>query len=614
MSTPPSPVFSLRNLSGASYTGWTRFNLEVPADQIEAFLAVGPRAIPSEGMVLVPAHRDGLDTVTCDLRCSIPSGAEQHLLTESFAPAVFTRGPLPADPIAFFGVPTVAGVPFDLVSCEPDGAAYAIELRMRALGICVTVFARWYPDEPFVLQGELSVVNSDPRDSGTSFLIPMDVDVRFGEAWVQFLGKPVGAPPIVSGTTLADGQGLAFPFIAVWPSHVAGATVEKLQNLSAVINHQIGASGITNLYPSGSPPVPTNAVVTQFMQANYAGAVARLYGWPAGPLGVVARSEDSGEQEDEVFVGGEMLVPEGELVRYLVAFDHLKRPCHFLEADGTQLDRTKHPDLMIFDGRPLWVGRDQLGKPVQPTIVDTHGWWGPDPEHWLLNTLGCAVRTKGSPMLQWILRMQAILYLFSHTTTPRISTTQCFAARAVAWECLAVLDFVRNLRDRALAAEVEARFRARWDLVIKPWLMTFPGDVWDTRTDDARLGAGTRYLAWQNCVCAGTLDLAGEFFAIPEMRESALRGATAMLKLSWKNDASTNRWVSCAQGQTIDGSVDGAANGAAFNESFNYFGMSWAPAVLLRQGKDTSGDATSIWRQLVTEQPSNHWLIPGVPG
>lgn len=597
---PPSSLH-LANYSGGRFTGWKRANLEVG----EA-IASGPLPSPArsaDGFLMVPAHRDGLDLLTVDVRCNLATDGEVPTFDQ---PATFTLGPLPADPLAFFGVPKLSGIPMAVLSCEPDGAAYAIRLRlnMQGIGFVFDVEFPWYPDEPSVIEGELRVTNAGPAAVAT---LPADIMLAFGSALVQFLGQAVGVPALRTGETLASGQCCAFPFVAVWPAHLEGATAQTLQNVNAIVHRQIGADGIENLYPTGSPAFPSQDATIRFVGANLSGAIARLYGWPAGPLGVVARSEDSGDQEDEVFVGSEMHEPEAELLRYVVALSQLKRPCHFLEADGSQLNPDAHPGLMIFDGRPWWTGTDMLGQTRQPTIQETHGWWGPDPEHWLLDTLSVACRSTGSPSLQWGLRNQALLYLFSHTTRPGLSTSQCFAARAIAWECLAVLSFWRNLRDRQLAQRCRDRLVERWNVIHKPWLSqtAYPVGVWDVRVDDGRLGPGPRYLAWQVCACAGALDIAGEFFGMPDMRQKALEGAQRMLAWSWRHNATTGRWETCAQGQSaLDGS------GGNWDESFNFFGMSWAPAVPLRQG--VVDGAAAIWAQLVAQDPTNSWLIPGV--
>jgi hypothetical protein len=600
------PQFTLGNYSGARFTGWKRFNLEV--GEAAASVAAPPVMCSADGkFLLVPAHRDGLDTLAVDVRCDLPPALVVPVTAD--VAASFALGSMPTDPVGYFGVPRLTGAPLALLHCEADGAAYAVRLGITSLFLGLTFEADllWYPDQPFMVYGELRVTNGGPTAVAT---LSADISLAFGPALVQFLGLAVGAPALRAGETLASGQCRAFPFIAVWPDYLEGVSAQTLQNVNAIVHQQIGADGIENLYPTGSPEFPSEADTIRFVGSNLSGAIVRLYGWPAGPLGVAARSEDSGNQEDEVFVGAEMHEPEAELLRYVVALSQLKRPCHFLEADGSQLNPEAHPGLMIFDGRPWWTGTDMLGQARQPTILETHGWWGPDPEHLLLDTLSVALRSTGKPSLQWGLRNQALLYLFSHTTRAGLSTSQAFAARAIAWECLAVLSYWRNLRDRALAQRCRDRFVERWNVIHKPWLSqtTYPTGVWDVRVDDGRLGSGSRYLAWQICACAGALDIAGEFFQMPELRAKALEGASRMLDWSWRLNPATNRWESCAQGQLA---ADGSGADGNWNESFNFFGMSWAPAVLLRQGNGPA-PARAIWAQLLAADQTNAWLMPGV--
>jgi hypothetical protein len=77
------------------------------------------------------------------------------------------------------------------------------------------------------------------------------------------------------------------------------------------------------------------------------------------------------------------------LARYYAALGQLRRPCHHLEDQA---------------------GRDQLGKPRQPTLSETHGWLGPDREHWLQNTVAIALRITGGPALEWEMAAQARLF------------------------------------------------------------------------------------------------------------------------------------------------------------------------------------------------------------
>lgn len=293
-----------------------------------------------------------------------------------------------------------------------------------------------------------------------------------------------------------------------------------------------------------------------------------------------------------------------EQVAYFGALKTLARPCHHLLADGTIVDpTTAEPRLIYWDGVPHWhtgVSPNRLGKSEWPTIEQTHGWAGPDVEHWLLNTTAAASRLYDSRALQWELRHQAFLYFGQWTTTPGWSTTQPYAARAVGWEGIAAVHLWRGLEDRALAERVRTHWQKRANDVILPaWR---DRDIVDIRSNDPRLGPGDWWMPWQHAVGAYGLDLACAQIGPAEGRAVALRVARAVVDLAWVKVG--DRWQSRAQMPVVGESPA--------DESFNYFGCSLAVAVVLRHEPDNER-ARSIWAQLVaTPERGASWLAPGI--
>jgi hypothetical protein len=312
-------------------------------------------------------------------------------------------------------------------------------------------------------------------------------------------------------------------------------------------------------------------------------------------------------------VRGEALLPGGvgaEVIAYLSALKLAARPCHHLEADGRPLDLAAHvsPRLVFWDGRPHWssiVSPDQLGKLAQPTLLETKLWWGPDVEHWLMNTLAAATRLTGSPACQWLLAHQARIYLLQCTTEPGLSTSTVFAARAAGWEGMLAVHLWRELEDRTLAAAVRTRWLDRFQQVIAPSYTNRLQDVWDPRFCDPRLGKGWWYFPWQQAVGAYGIDLACAELGPTSGRQLARAGAEAVLRdaFVWSGDA----WE-CRDAVALEGRYSPIG-------STWLFGLPMAVAVVLRQ-QPTHPTATSIWQQMradATMPWQTSWLAPGMP-
>lgn len=586
----------LANFSVQPFAGWVRANTDTPPTCASGRMGTARFAV---------GQRTGLDTWAIDVHTSLRPGEVWTCDTDSATPEPHAIDPLPADPLAYFGLPTIAGVPLSVVHVSPDGAHYRIDLRARVGPMLVVeLFLLWSPDCPGWAIGTLLVTASNPAVPDLVATVPPGFRLEFGSSLVTIPGLLWGCEIIPAGDTIADGQSRAYPLTIVWPRLVTPTDYS-----SAAALNQILTNGITSLYPGGNPRLRAGASALAWGREHVADAVASLHRWePPRGLGVNPRSGDTGAQEDQVFVGAECMTPDGigcDYVRYLTALAQSRRPCHHYEAGGEPLDLSRHPQLRFWDGRAHWhrgVSPDQLGKPRALTEQESQGWWGPDVEHWLLNTLAVASRITGDRALQRLLEAQARVYLLQWTAEPGLSTSSTYAARAVGWEGIGVVHLWRCLANRALAVAVHDRWLDRLDRVLLPKLSA--SDIWDIRQDDPRLGPGAWWMPWQQSVGAYGLDLAGQTFGRDDARQVALNGALRVLYAAWKLDGGT--WLS-APSRTVS-----QAEPAQFDGSFNLFGMPLAPATILRHNPNHS-TAKEIMAQLIRDAKGGHpWLPPEV--
>ena len=418
-------------------------------------------------------------------------------------------------------------------------------------------------------------------------------------------GDGGGAVLLPAGTVIGDGQARSLPLVLIWRQHLNAAT--EWASAGAAASLSICANGIAKLWPDGNPQPIADPL--GWTRSNWAGAIARLHNWDDGPLGVKKRSGDTGKQEDQVFVGGECIGPASlgaETVRYLVALGQSKRPCHHLEASGLLLDLAKHPKLVIWSGRAHWhtgVSPDQLGKPRALTEIESHGWSGPDREHWLQNTVAIAYRLTGSPALQWQLEAQARLFLLQETVDPKLSTSDFSAERAIGWAGIVAVHLWRSLEDRTLAEQVAQRWRDRVAKVYIPKLGGKAQDVWYPR-NDARLIADTgwsplNFMPYQQALGAYGLDYACRWLGPAEGRTLALRGAKAALR-AWER-LPDGRWKPWSYWGYSSDLTAPFIEGRGAHDGANVW-VWFTPAVcMVRDREPQNEQARMIWQQVVRE-------------
>jgi hypothetical protein len=322
---------------------------------------------------------------------------------------------------------------------------------------------------------------------------------------------------------------------------------------------------------------------------------AHLHSWTAG-LGVRPLSVTTGAQEDQLFPGGEFAWAANLTPRYLAALGQSRRPCHHLESDGRLLRLADHPRLIFWEARPhprAEVSPDRLGKVGSINTALTHGWWGPDEEHLLYNSVAVAYRATGSQALQWQLRHAAVHFLKQpgNKRVPR--------ARAIGYRCLIAPLLWRSLEDRVLAQQVRDEW-VRWmNSDIVPALRT-RGGVWDSFTDP-RLGPGVRWMPWQAAVGAWGMYVASVEFAHPEGKELAQAAAKVVIEQGYaQRDGDT--WIAY---YTV--SKDGGEPTIGASD-WTDFGMPLVLAVAQRENWSSERIA-QLWA-MQQARGSGKWLDP----
>lgn len=591
----------LANYSQHHFAGWKRITVDAKLPY-QAGAGVG-------GIQYRLGRPIGEDAYVVDVYASLAPGQKVEYNLGKFAQIDYSPPLLPLDIVEVVGgMPIVNGVVMPLVGINlADGAGVDAHFRARInRALVVDLWLTWYPSQPYACQGEALVTCSNP---GVADLVERvdSIDLKFGDAVVLPFGGQTGKL-VSTSTTFADGQARAIPLSFIWYRHIKD--IAQFSTAAAMTAFGVGGVGINRLLPGGNPRYPTGFDPIQWAGQKMPESIRRIHTWDVGAVGPNKVSGDTGAQEDQIFVRGESLLHGGqgaELIAYLGALKMANRPCHHRELDGGMLDYNGHksPRLLLWDGRPHWsasVSPDRLGKQGDLSIAAANGWWGPDVEHWLINTLTAAVRLTGSPCCQYLLANHAAIYHFQWTSQPGISTSQTYAARAVGYEAMNVVAMWENLEDRSLAASVKSRWIERFNLVIRP---AYAGkSIYDLRFNDPRLGQGWWWLPWQQSVAAYGLYLAGEKFKITDATAIALRGANEVVNDGIYYDHSQLRWK-CYSALSIDGQYNN-------DNIFWLFGTPLAPAVVnaLTPGVPK---AVASWLQMLTDAVQMNqtaWLVP----
>lgn len=568
----------------------------------------------SDGTMFRVGRRVGLSTWVVDVKCQgLASGPEGK--TWSFEGSTEIKEPLdgpPSNPEEFFGKPMINGIPMQFERASVDGSAWMLQIHGRVGELFhVRVWGLWRPDEPSIMQCECVITASN----GSSVVLMEAASaeglvLQWGTGIVHIPGRGFTTSLVSPFEIFADGVARGFPLQVIWPEHIGTGFDYLFGHLSGLVS----GHGATKLFPQGNPIYAGGFDEKSWVGARFMESIRRLHTFEPPVCGPNIRSADAGEQEDQIFVRGECLLPNGqggEIVAYHSALKLLNRPCHHLERNGLFADEKNHPNCMFWGGRPHFATPDHLGKLQALNVeADTHGWSGPDDEHWLYNTLFAAARLTGSYALQWEMEQQAHLFLFQETLPSQPGkagwfTTNARSARSVGWACLLAVYLVENLENRILAYRVSERIVARIREVYVPTLG--PRPVWDPRLDAPSLGAGWRWMPWQQAVGAYGLHIACTYFGLLEGVSIALDAAKKVM-----SDAIVTQWgrFVTLEVQTVQGDL------STGQDVFWWFGFPLAIATILYYEPDNLR-ARAIWDQMTKETSAGKrtsWMDPTIWG
>lgn len=625
-------IVRIENSSSSPFRGWVRCNIDWEPPAPTGYLTSGGR--------WAVGRQTGLDTRILDLHVELAAGETKVVMLPETPTQPWEMQPLASFDIiaAVGGLPRITGgPPMELVSLIADGAGYLSHWTAR-IGpmLVVKLWCIWYPDQPWLANGEVVVVASNPHVPDLTTTAP-NVRIEFGDALVLLPMRGLG-PIVAAGTQFGDGQGRGTPVTFLWVRHCRDAM--DFASVGAVMNGGVRAVGIKRLLPDGNPLFPANFDPHQWAAQRFGNALRKLSTWEEPVCGPTKQSTVTGAQEEQLFhPGGEAMLPSGvaaATVRYLAALHlYLMRPCHHLEADGSPLNVDAHPNLKFWDSRPHWhagVSPDQLGKPRSLTVAEANNAWGEDTQHALFGTLFGAARLTGSPALQWLLRHRANAYLLQRTLTG--PTAGVWSAREVGYECLFAVQCHLNMEDRAMAARVVDRWRRRMQQIVLP--MVASRDYIAAELD--HWGPGYWYAPWQESLAAYGIDLSCRLLGgVPGGEAAALRIAKRAMADGWVTDGITWRtrplfpvltddasatneerpeWTLpvrdemfpnyMAEDATLEAGLPPATH------DFDRFGMPLCAFTVLRQ-EPTNATARAIWTYLLSDpNGARNWMPPGV--
>lgn len=588
-------MIRIANHSSSPFTGWLTTTVDTPLPYPACLVGTTK---------LVRGRQVGLNLWTVDAHVQL--SARQIIAVDPAAAVSMPMplSPLPLDPLAHFGGwASVGGIPLEIVSLDFYGVTWCLTLRARLGPMLVAkVYMYWRADEPGLITGEATVTASNSSVPDVH-AVAQNLRLKFGNGLTYVVGAGWDSPLVPDGTEFGDGQARTVPFVIGWLRYMT--TPEHWSGMIAAMNLTTCAVGIAKLWPiNGNPRLPTGFDPVTWTQSLWPAAMARIHTWDPAVTGPPPRSEDTGDQGDTVFVAGECMAGVGpEKIAYLSALKMAARPNHYLNEHGIPIE-PEDKDIQFFVSRPHPSTGDLLGKSREITPDDTHGWFGPDSQHWLMNVQTAAFRLTGSRTLQDELEQLARLFLWQQvlpSVHPQWFTAGFDSDRSAGWTMIAAVHLWFNLTDRTLAQKVKDRAIARINEV---YLQKFGDeDIWDIRTNDGHLGQGEWWQPYWQSVGSYGLWLAGHAFGHATAMAVALDAASYVVDHAWTTD-DTGVWI-CNERMPVTGTPPAPSG------SFAYYGMPLAVAVVLNNDPNHV-KARSIWAQLMSTNVLSKlaWMPP----
>ena len=628
-------VVRVCNYGSAVFAGWHRTAVDA--------LPPHYRGATADGVEYAVGRQLGLLGYVLDVHLKLPPGVQTKIDLAGSKP-IDVKFPVSTVAIDSWGRPLVSGAKLAFATTSVgarenpllDGAGMLVHWSGRPWPaspmFSVDVWATVYPDQPWFV-GECVLTCSNPAVPDVVATVPAGGFVlQWSNGIVLVDGVTLGTPLIATGESFGNGQSRAWRFVAGWLDRSTIDTVvsSMMESAAAVAVNGVGKPGLLGMVTTAPPGFDALGWARERLPR----ARAALLGWDVlrdrtgGTVGVSPRAGDTGEQEDQPGMnkGTEEYAPNGVgcyWTRYYASLGQLRRPERHLEADGRQLDLAAHPGLCMWVAQPhvpASGNTDQLGKSRQLVLgSETHGWEGPDREHWLIGTLAQSYQWTASPALQSALETEARIFWFTETVDPRFSTSHSDASRSWGWQAIVASWLWLGLEDRTLAAKIRQREHERVALVYSREFTIMRPVAWiDVRTGDDRvlqpIGGGflAGTLAYQQSVAA-MMQLAGEILDDPQQRDLAQLIARTAVDWGWTRDAHDTLIAWDMVGVHLDGSPlrpDQYVEGGGAHRT-GWFDASWcalAPWALLR-AEPTNAKARAIWQQLQAGR-LNDWLLP----
>lgn len=448
----------IRNLgSSTARPAWRRTVVEQRPSWKAATLADGTRVVIGNPVGIAGHHVDvwHADDIEPGQRVALDlSTVPASATTDRYEP-VLPRAAT-TDPVGYFGLPTLCGVPLGFDSLVPNGAGFDVRLFARLGAFALSMRLTVYPGQD-EYPADVRVLHSGALNPQASAELPVALVDANGATVLPAGMRFAHGMSITLRGVYKRGRGWEWRDAGVWAlgrdriGWLGTAYPGSFRGLGAIADIAASLRQTRNTWQQAYGSIPANAGQSGAIgeQGFHAGFEPVLLQDPAALVAIA----DHGAQ-------------------------HAKRPCHYSRADGTPMD-LERAGFAFWNGQP-WtaVGAGRTWPLPHITHESTPGnWYGPDLEHLLLNHLAADVEYRGSAMAQEELTFQAHQWLASQTTNPAWSSSHHYISRALGWNSLAACHFYRLLNDRELAERIRVRCLERMRMHRERWGV----QLWDVR-------------------------------------------------------------------------------------------------------------------------------------